>query len=118
MIPVNLAYLTVPPESPIGEFSFNDCTSGIGCFSGRPPWEHHTGGDELLHVLAGRSDLTVIDGGHRVFQTITAGDLVIVPQGCWHSNNAPDGVTMLYITPTAGNAHSWIDPEVSHDTRH
>jgi len=35
---------------------------------------------------------------------------VIVPQGCWNSNDAPDGVTMLFMTPTDGNEHSWDDP--------
>jgi hypothetical protein len=37
--------------------------------------------------------------------------LVIVPRGCWHNNDAPNGVTMLFMTPSEGNSHSWDDPE-------
>jgi hypothetical protein len=30
--------------------------------------------------------------------------------GCWHSNDAPTGVTMLFMTPRDGNSPSWDDP--------
>jgi hypothetical protein len=43
-------------------------------------------------------------------RTLSPGQLAIVPQGCWHSNSAPDGVTMLWITPSDGNQHSWEEP--------
>src|SRR5207245_1823663 len=107
---VDLAALGREPESPIGQFPFHDCICGVGAFVGRPPWEHHTRGDELLLILAGESELTVLEDPGRVTRTIRAGQLVIVPRGCWHSNNAPKGVTMLYITPADGNEHSWDDP--------
>jgi hypothetical protein len=32
---------------------------------------------------------------------------------CWHNNDAPTGVTMLYMTPVEGNEHSFEDPGVS-----
>jgi mannose-6-phosphate isomerase-like protein (cupin superfamily) len=110
MIRVDLAQSDAPPESPIGEFAFHGCTCGIGSFSGRPPWERHSGGDELLLVLAGETELTVLEGGTRVSRVMGAGALVVVPQGCWHNNDAPSGVTMFYATPTEGNEHSWEDP--------
>jgi len=44
-------------------------------------------------------------------QAVGAGSLVVVPQGHWHSNDAPDGVTMLYVTPRDGNEHSSIRPD-------
>ena len=111
MLMVDLATLTGPPSSPIGEFPFNDSTCGIGSFIGQPPWECHTTGDELLHILVGEAQLTTIDdsGTHSI--TLGAGSMVVVPRGCWHRNSAPGGVTMLYVTPTDGNLHSWADED-------
>jgi mannose-6-phosphate isomerase-like protein (cupin superfamily) len=110
MVRAELAQLDRPPESPIGEFAFGECTGGIGAFVGRPPWERHNGGDELLLVLSGSTRLTVLEDSGPRSQTIEAGGLVVVPQGRWHNNDAPDGVTMLHVTPTEGNEHSWEDP--------
>jgi mannose-6-phosphate isomerase-like protein (cupin superfamily) len=110
MVRVDLATATEEPESPIGQFDFHGCICGIGSFVGRPPWELHTAGDELLHVLDGESDLTILSEAGTSARKLRAGDLVIVPQGSWHSNDAPDGVTMLYLTPSEGNRHSWDRP--------
>ena len=112
MVQVDLAELTAEPESQIENFSFHGCTGGVSRFRGRPPWEFHGRGDELLLVLAGKSELTVLDGGQREVRTLGPGQLAIVPQSHWHSNNAPGGVTMLWITPTQGNEHSWDEPTI------
>ena len=45
-----------------------------------------------------------------MLRNLRAGDLVVVPKGCWHRNDAPDGVTMLVVTPREGNQHRWEDP--------
>jgi mannose-6-phosphate isomerase-like protein (cupin superfamily) len=111
MTQIDLAALGREPDSPIGHFPFHGCSCGVAAFTGQPPWEHHTGGDELLFVLAGQSELTLIENGSRVERTISAGCLVVIPQGCWHRNHARTGVTFLYMTPTAGNEHSWDDPQ-------
>ena len=63
MTPVDLATLDREPDSPIGYFDFHGCTCGVASFVGQPPWELHTVGDELLHVLAGESVLTVLRDG-------------------------------------------------------
>jgi mannose-6-phosphate isomerase-like protein (cupin superfamily) len=110
MTPVDLATVTSEPPSPIGTFDFHGCICGIGSFSGQPPWELHTGGDELLHILGGECDLTFLEPDGEVTRKLHEGDLVIVPQGCWHSNDAPNGVTMLFMTPSEGNRHSVNDP--------
>jgi mannose-6-phosphate isomerase-like protein (cupin superfamily) len=112
MVQVDLAELTAEPESQIGNFSFHGCTGGVSSFRGRPPWEFHGQGDELLFVLAGQSELTVLNGSQREVRTLIAGQLAIVPQSHWHSNNALAGVTMLWITPTDGNEHSWDEPTI------
>jgi mannose-6-phosphate isomerase-like protein (cupin superfamily) len=110
MIRVDLVDATEEPLSPIGYFDFHDCLCGVGSFVGRPPWELHTAGDELLHILAGGCELTVREEAGEHTRALSAGDLVIVPRGCWHSNDAPGGVTMLFMTPRDGNKHSWDDP--------
>jgi mannose-6-phosphate isomerase-like protein (cupin superfamily) len=112
MVPVDLATVQEEPPSPIGIFDFHGCTCGVASFVGRPPWELHTAGDELLHILAGECQLTVRQDNGEVSRKLQGGDLVIVPQGCWHRNNAPIGVTMLFFTPRDGNQHSWDDPVV------
>jgi mannose-6-phosphate isomerase-like protein (cupin superfamily) len=110
MIQLDLARIDREPDSPIGEFSFHGCTGGVAAFRGRPPWELHGQGDELLLILAGESELTVLEDDRRSAWTLSAGHLAIVPKGHWHSNNAPGGVTMLWITPREGNEHSWDEP--------
>ena len=110
MIPVDLAKATEEPPSPIGYFDFHDCVGGVGSFVGRPPWELHADGDELLLVLAGECQLTVREDGGELARRLRTGDLAIVPRGCWHRNDAPGGVTILFMTPRDGNQHSWDDP--------
>jgi quercetin dioxygenase-like cupin family protein len=107
---VDLATVTEEPASPIGTFEFHDCTIGVASFKGRPPWELHTTGDELLYVLDGQCELTVLESRDHTSRSLRRGDLVVVPQGRWHCNDAPDGVRMLFVTPSAGNDHSWEQP--------
>jgi mannose-6-phosphate isomerase-like protein (cupin superfamily) len=98
MIRSDLARATEEPPSQIEPFDFHGCICGVASFIGRPPWEFHSSDDELLHVLAGSSQLTVRQGGEELVRTLRAGDLVIIPKGCWH-RNAPEGVTMLHMPP-------------------
>src|ERR1700733_15988023 len=93
MIQVDLASLDREPESPIGEFSFHGCTGGVAAFKGLPPCEYHGQGGELLFILAGESELTVLKRNSRSVRTLSVGNLAIVPRSHWHSNNAPGGVT-------------------------
>ena len=111
MLRVDLSTVEEEPPSPIGHFQFHGCVCGVASFVGRPPWELHTAGDELLHILSGESRLTVRTAGREISRVLRTGHLVIVPRGCWHNNDAPSGVTMLYMTPEEGNSHSWDDPE-------
>jgi mannose-6-phosphate isomerase-like protein (cupin superfamily) len=110
MVQVNLAELKAEPDSPVGNFSFHGCTGGVSAFRGRPPWELHGQGDELLFILAGETELTVCDGDRQEARALRPGQLAIVPKARWHSNHAPNGVTMLWITPSEGNQHSWDKP--------
>jgi mannose-6-phosphate isomerase-like protein (cupin superfamily) len=114
MIQVDLANATEEPPSPIGTFAFHGCVCGVGSFVGQPPWELHTAGDELLLILAGECELIVREERGDITRTLRTGELVIVPRGCWHRNDAPRGVTMLFITPRDGNKHSWQTPAAEH----
>jgi mannose-6-phosphate isomerase-like protein (cupin superfamily) len=110
MVPVDLATLEEEPPSPIGHFDFHGCVCGVASFIGRPPWELHNGGDEVLHILAGQCELTILTGGGEESRSLSAGDVVLVPQGCWHRSCAAEGVTMLFMTPREGGQHAWDDP--------
>ncbi len=70
-----------------------------GSFSGESQWERHEQGDEIVHVLDGAATLTVMtDDGPQSFE-MTAGKLIVIPQGCWHLFRAPQGVTIMTVTP-------------------
>ena len=111
MTPVDLADVTGPPASLIEPFEFHGCECGVASFKGEPPWELHTAGDELIHILAGGTRLTVRIAGAEVVRQLGPGDLAVVPTGCWHRNYAPEGVTLLHMTPQTGNRNSWEDPK-------
>jgi quercetin dioxygenase-like cupin family protein len=89
--------------------SFNQCMVGLVRYSGQPPWERHPDGDELLHVLEGEVDLTILTDGGSVRQTVSAGSVCIVPQGLWHRTFARSAVTLLYMTPAERNEHSFAE---------
>ena len=81
-----------------------------GSFDGESPWERHTKGDELVHILAGETRLTLLtDDGPQVL-VMTAGMLTVVPQGCWHRFHAPGGVTVLTVTPQPTEHSTAEDP--------
>ncbi|MDX1575694.1 MAG: cupin domain-containing protein, partial [Kiloniellales bacterium] len=70
-----------------------------GSFDGESPWERHPKGDELVHILKGRTRLTLLtEAGPQVLE-MAAGMLTVVPRGTWHRFHAPDGVTVLTVTP-------------------
>lgn len=107
---VDLAQVSEEPASAIDTFDFHGCHCAAASFKGSPPWELHTAGDELLYILAGSTCLTVREPDGEKRHSLRAGDLAVVPRGCWHRNDARTGVTLLFMTPREGNQHSWDDP--------
>ncbi len=70
-----------------------------GGFAGESPWERHPNGDELVQVLKGHTLLTIVmDDGPETHE-MSAGMLVVVPEGRWHKFNSADGVTLMTVTP-------------------
>ncbi len=82
----------------------------VGRFSGTSPWERHPQGDELVHVLDGEVDLTVLTDGEPVRVTLRAGSVFVVPQGLWHRQVARAVVTLLTATPTPTDISTADDP--------
>ena len=99
------AFATLAPFGSGGVFA--------GSFAGESPWERHNSGDELVQVLKGATQLTIIaaDGTEHVL-AMKAGMLTVVPRGCWHRFQAPDGVTVLTATPLPTD-HSATDPRTA-----
>ena len=103
-----------PEDEAAGAFAtladFRDGGVFAGSFVGESPWERHGIGDELVHVLSGQTTLTVLtDAGAQVLE-MKAGMLTVVPQGCWHRFNAPEGVTVLTATPQPTDHSTAEDP--------
>jgi mannose-6-phosphate isomerase-like protein (cupin superfamily) len=79
-------------------------------FAGDGAWERHPNGDELVQVVEGATTLHIMtDDGPQSF-TLTAGMMVIVPQGMWHRFHSPDGVSLVTATPKP-TEHLTVDVE-------
>jgi quercetin dioxygenase-like cupin family protein len=103
---------TTSEEADAGFRAFADLdgrTLGVMRFSGLTPWERHPGGDELLHVLEGEVELTVLtdDGPKQV--NARAGSVFVCPRGLWHRQLPKPSVTILFGTPTATTEVSFAD---------
>ncbi len=71
-----------------------------GGFTGKSPWERHDQGDEIVHILDGETSLFVKTSDGVTHELVLgAGQLAVVPQGCWHRFEAPTGVTLMTVTP-------------------
>ena len=109
----DLAAMQRKPDD-VMAFDFHACRCGVASFVGQPPWERHSAGDELLHILSGEVELTVLgEDGAATTRLLKAGDLRVVPQGCWHRNNAASGVTVMFLTPREGAENAWDDPRLA-----
>src|SRR5262245_28986738 len=96
--------------------AFNGGGVFVGRFTGRTPWERHRRGDELVHVLDGEVDLTVMTPRRPVHVTLSTGGLVVVPRGLWHRQHARTTVTLLTATPTPTD-HSFAEDPRSRKER-
>jgi quercetin dioxygenase-like cupin family protein len=68
-------------------------------FAGEGAWERHPKGDELVQILDGETKFHIItEDGPQTYE-LTAGTVVIVPQGAWHRFESPGGVTLMTATP-------------------
>jgi mannose-6-phosphate isomerase-like protein (cupin superfamily) len=89
--------------------SFDRATIGVFRFSGSAPWERHPDGDELILVLEGGGEITVLTEDGPVRAELRPGRLFVCPRGLWHRPVATPSMTALYVTPFEGSEHSWAD---------
>ncbi|HEX3837218.1 MAG TPA: cupin domain-containing protein [Steroidobacteraceae bacterium] len=68
-------------------------------------WEMHPAGDEILYMLEGEATflLSLADGVKEI--AFTAGRLLIVPQGVWHTARINQPGRLLAITAGLGTQH-------------
>jgi mannose-6-phosphate isomerase-like protein (cupin superfamily) len=92
---------------------FRDGSIFAGSLAGETPWERHLKGDELVHILEGAATLTVMTDHGPQFFKMTAGTLIVVPQGHWHRFHAQDGVTVLSATPQPTDYTDAADPRAA-----
>lgn len=87
-------------------------TGGVftGSFQGDSPWERHTQGDEFVQILKGKAELTIMTDEGEQTLAVSAGMVTVVPKGLWHCFHAPDGVTVLTVTPHPTDHSSAKDP--------
>ena len=79
---------------------FNGGTAGVYWASGgTSPWERHPEEDELLLVLDGRVDVTVLTDDGPAVTPVGAGGAFVVPRGHWHRQTLHGRVQQLYVTP-------------------
>ncbi len=98
--------MTQPPTfvTPDGKASFwigdpfNGGMISVGRFSGQSPWERHPDGDELVRVLAGEVEITVLAEAGPLHTTVRAGSVFIVPGGLWHRQLARQSVMQFGAT--------------------
>jgi quercetin dioxygenase-like cupin family protein len=87
--------------------SLDRCPLFISRFSGIPPWERHRT-DELIHVIEGQVEVTLLTEGEPVHATVPAGSIFICPGGLWHKQYSTEAVTVFSATPTPSDI-SWAD---------
>ena len=71
----------------------------VGHWAGRSEWERHLAGDELVMVIDGRTTMFFLGEDGEASTVLSAGDLVVVPEGTWHRFETPEFVKLLSVTP-------------------
>ena len=78
---------------------FRDGGLFAASFSGSSGWERHLKGDEIVHILEGSTRLDIIVDDEIESHSLTAGMMLVVPQGCWHQFMSEGGVKVFTATP-------------------
>ena len=77
-------------------------------FCGSSGWERHPQGDEVVQILEGSTRFDIIVAAGMQSLELSAGMLVVVPQGCWHRFASESGVKVLTVTPKP-TQHTHVD---------
>jgi mannose-6-phosphate isomerase-like protein (cupin superfamily) len=71
----------------------------VASFQGQGCWERHPMGEELVQIVDGSAEVTLITDSGPETVTVDTGAMFVVPAGIWHRFTAPHGVTLLVATP-------------------
>jgi mannose-6-phosphate isomerase-like protein (cupin superfamily) len=82
-------------------------------FRGSSGWERHPHGDEVVQILAGSTRFDILVDDVMQSLALSAGMLVVVPQGCWHRFESETGVKVLTITPKPTQHTHGDDPRTA-----
>ena len=93
----------------LGQGDFKDADLYFGGFDGNAGWERHPAGDELVHIIAGETEFDIIVTDEIETLQLAAGNVVIVPKGCWHRFRSAKGVTVMTATPKGEEPHLFVD---------
>ncbi|MFT8417787.1 MAG: cupin domain-containing protein [Acetobacter sp.] len=85
-------------------FPFGKHDVGLLKFKGSTPWEEHPN-DEFLLVVDGQTTLTLRTQEGETQATAKKGDVLVVPGKTWHRQDAPEAVTLMFLTNHDGNQH-------------
>ena len=91
---------------------YKDGTIFITKFAGSGEWERHPKGDEMVQIIDGTTTLHVASDGHSEAFTLSAGALVVIPQGAWHRFESADGVDLMTATPQSSDFTTVDDPSL------
>lgn len=93
----------------------NDYSLGLGRYSGASPWERHRNGDELLYVLEGDVEITLLsDAGAEEREILRTGSLFVVPRDRWHQLiTSAQGSIFFASPPESGAERTRDDPRGS-----
>ena len=76
----------------------------------RTNWERHLGGDEMIYVMDGETDVVTLTDEGPVESTIHAGSLFVCPEGLWHRLTPRPFVSAFYLTPRRTEGSAAKDP--------
>ncbi|MBO88904.1 MAG: hypothetical protein CMP14_05240 [Rickettsiales bacterium] len=93
----------------LGVGDFKNANLYFGGFDGNAGWERHLAGDELVHVIAGATNFEIILEEDIETLQLSAGNVVVVPKGCWHRFQSANGVTLMTATPKGEEPHLFVD---------
>ena len=93
---------TTEDEAQASFMSLGDFRDGglfAASFSGSSGWERHLKGDEMVQILDGATRLDIVVGDEIESHQLRAGNLLVVPRGCWHQFVSEHGVKVMTATP-------------------
>ena len=82
----------------------------LAYYAGNSEWEKHSKGDELVMVIEGNTTLILLSECSEVSNTLSQGEILVVPQNTWHRFESPNGVKIMAVTPQP-TEHSTGKPE-------